>query len=362
MKSIKLFSIIAILIAMNSCKKDNSNTPKSPIYNSIEYLKTDTLKQIRVGFACAAAGSKVLFAGGAVGGYDHISKTVDIYDAITGKWDSSQLSQERFSLTAASIGNKILFVGGRVDNNTNLSDVVDIYDVTTGNWTTSQLSHPMHSCAAASIGNKIFFAGGISQIQNPDLVDIYDVSTDNWLSSHLSQGRIHLAIASAGNKILFAGGLRGNVPIDSLFSDRVDIYDLKTDKWSSSHLSQGRSNLTATSSGNRIFFAGGEYSTNISSNVIDIYDVTTGKWTIDHLSQASGYLQGISVSNKIIFAGGQTDSPTMIDFSYVIDIFDINTNKWKSDLCTTSGLKPLATLGNKVYFSNGQFMDTYVLK
>jgi kelch-like protein 20 len=54
-------------------------------------------------------------------------KTVDIYNANTGVWTTSQLSQARRYLAAAAAGNKIIFAGGTPDNG--YSKVVDIFEL-----------------------------------------------------------------------------------------------------------------------------------------------------------------------------------------------------------------------------------------
>jgi hypothetical protein len=49
-------------------------------------------------------------------------------------------------------------------------------------------------------------------------------------------------------------------------------------------LSQIRRNLAATSSGELVFFGGGENATGKPSDRVDIYNVTSGNWTATTLS------------------------------------------------------------------------------
>ena len=101
--------------------------------------------------------------------------TVDIYDTITGRWASSNtgagsLSVARNGAVAAAAGDKIVIAGG-ADTPT---ATVDIYDVLTGQWTTGILSIARSDLAVAAAGTKIVFAGGSSvppplQLEAPDL-------------------------------------------------------------------------------------------------------------------------------------------------------------------------------------------------
>jgi hypothetical protein len=56
---------------------------------------------------------------------DTLSNVVDIYNSVTGKWSTAQLSVARFDLAAASVGNVFIIAGGF--NGTSRSAAVDIY-------------------------------------------------------------------------------------------------------------------------------------------------------------------------------------------------------------------------------------------
>jgi hypothetical protein len=67
-------------------------------------------------------------------------------------------------------------------------------------------------------------------------------------------------------------------------------------------LSQARYQLASTSSGEFVFFAGGENSTG-TSNRVDIYNVTSGSWTTSTLSIPRFELAATS-SQNLVFGGG----------------------------------------------------------
>lgn len=69
------------------------------------------LSVARTYLAAAAAGTKIIFAGGFNG--SRVLNTVDIYDVTTRSWSSGPyLSVPRRYLTGAAAGNKIVFAGG----------------------------------------------------------------------------------------------------------------------------------------------------------------------------------------------------------------------------------------------------------
>src|SRR5205814_1380353 len=79
------------------------------------------------------------------------------------------------------------------------------------------------------------------------VIDIYDVSSNTWSIAELSKARGRMAVAAIGNKVFFAGGdcfdlVTGGISINSV-SDVVDIYDISTNTWTVSHLSERRGNL-----------------------------------------------------------------------------------------------------------------------
>jgi hypothetical protein len=194
--------------------------------------------------------------------------------------------------TAAAAVNKVVFAGGLTSFHcgtdgwyfTSASSAVDIYDRVNNSWSTAQLSIPRGGIRSVSCGNKIFFAGGEDGISvTYDNVDIYDVSTNTWSVAHLSQPRAYITTATVGNKVFFAGGYFDAVnPSPSSqwgVSNTVDIYDLSTNQWSATTLSNAATDLyTATTLAGKIYFAGGN-----NNRIIDIYDNATNSWSTSNL-------------------------------------------------------------------------------
>ncbi|HMC84287.1 MAG TPA: kelch repeat-containing protein [Chitinophagaceae bacterium] len=222
---------------------------------------TALLSEARNFIVAAAAGNKILFAGGLGSAYA-LSKTVDIYDVVTNTWTTAQLSEERYLLAAGAAGNKILFAGGTGANNA--TKTVDIYDVASNTWSTTQLSEARFSLAGGGTGDKVLFAGGLANPGISDVVDIYTVSTNTWTTDRLSEPREDIVAASAGDKIFFGGGNIVTMPpggngnlYDSTVYKTIDIYTASSNTWYTDQLSQPKKNAVAAGSGNKILFAGG---------------------------------------------------------------------------------------------------------
>lgn len=121
--------------------------------------------------------------------------------------------------------------------------------------------------------------------------------------------------------------------------------------------SQPRSDLTATSVGNLIIFAGGRTTGNKLSNVVDIYDISSNSWTTSQLSEPRQWLSSTSVGTLAIFAGGLP--PTQSPLSRTVDIFDASTKTWSSSVLSTGrdGIGATTFGGRYALFGGGYTAD-----
>ncbi len=194
------------------------------------------LSQPRFLMAATSTGNLIFFAGGIdnVG----ISKIVDIYDITTGTWTTNQLRVPRQFLSAAAAGNKVLFAGGLVPGgnisvgDSSWTNIVDVYDAVSGKWTTSNLNRGRAYIAGASSGNKIIFAGGDAYSIPVNEVDIFDIISGNWTIKGMDNPKIYNNAASSGNLVFFTYGM---------FSENFNIFDMYntlTGQWSTYQLSK----------------------------------------------------------------------------------------------------------------------------
>lgn len=250
-----------------------------------QLLDFQQLSDGRVEMGAAAAGTKVIFAGGmhpSWNGVDYTcvpSNVVDIYDVATQTWSATTLSDARAGMAVASLNGKAYFAGGYHGDGT-YSDRVDIYDAATDTWTSATLSQPRAFYGGGvTIGGLVMFAGGITgQEQCSNVVDIHDPASDTWSVAHLSIAREGVQVAVAGHYALFAGGGCGVMNwYYTSGSNAVDIYDADTHAWSTATMSAQRINFLAAGAGDQAFFIGGRnVSTNEVPTVVDIFtDATT---------------------------------------------------------------------------------------
>jgi hypothetical protein len=332
-----------------------------------QLISIGTLPQTRGGFAFAAAGNKIVFAGGSANEQQGCATArVDIFDISTGAWTTAQLSQARQGMGVAVLGNKIFFAGGIVPRVgppygcyiTNSGDTrrseIDIYDASTNTWSTAQLSS-VRMPVGASAGNKVVFAGDDEYFTTG--IDIYDAGSNSWSTSALNTGRQIYQAAVAGNKIFFGGGSSGMMygANSGNFYKQIDIYDAASETWSVDSLSMMRGLNGAISANNKIYWGGGFVSDAASpdgniTNSVEIRDLTTNTTSFDCLSEPKAWLTAVRKDNKIIFFGGIYFGISNSRF----DIYDLTTNSWSIGVLPQNLLNPsIISYNNILYVAGG---------
>jgi len=109
------------------------------------------------------------------------------------------------------------------------------------------------------------------------------------------------------------------------YGGKVDVYDTSTGLWSAIDLPEHQVASTATTAGDKVYFAGG------SVNVVDIYDNATGTWsTASPLSQPTWSMGSIYVNGKIYWAGGAIGYDAVKDRDIAtckVEIRDVTTGR-----------------------------------
>ena len=296
----------------------------------------------------AAAGNKILFAGGNISQTDQTTR-VDIYDKVLKTWSIAELSQTRMGMGVAVAGTKIFFAGG-YSNITSESSKVDIYDAVANIWSTAELSVGRLGISGAATGNKVFFAGGSNGYGDDyDIVDIYDISRNIWSTTRLSETTIDAI--TLNNKIYFFGG-----------SKNVTIYDGTSNSWSVFALPFYRYNMARIAFGDTIYFAGGTtYDNGIEafSDKVEMYDVNTGNTSFHQLSEARSNIQAVRKNDKILFYAGSTKS----GWSNKVDFYNISTNEWSAcQIPPSLRWSAIFSSGDKVYITSANTNQVFELE
>jgi hypothetical protein len=209
--------------------------------------------------------------------------------------------------------------------------------------------------ASAAINGKVVFAGGITINATPQVsvnnVDIYDIASNSWTTTALSDARDDLAAAAAGNKILFAGGSDFQA---GTVTNRVDLYDTVSNTWSTAALSVPRAELAATAVGSKIIFAGGRTTGGVASNAVDIYDSATNTWSSTTVPLARFGMSATTIGNKALFIDGWNADTGFTP--HTVDTYDAATNSWSTlTFANGSPRNPAVTNdGTKVWINAGQ--------
>jgi hypothetical protein len=129
---------------------------------------------------------------------DNPSNVVDVFNVTSNTWTTATLSQPRGGPATTSVDNRYVLFGGGDKENGQLrisSEVVDIFDSLSGMWNTTTLSQARW-VGATSLGNLAFFVGGT-------VIDIFNSTSQTWNTSILSQTRSVLASSSIAKIIAF---------------------------------------------------------------------------------------------------------------------------------------------------------------
>lgn len=339
---------------------DQSHRPNIPV----RLVAAGTLSQPRWGMAVAAAGDKILFAGGNTNRGRSFSSRVDIYDRSTQKVTTSELSEARYSVAAVAAGNKVFFAGGETGDGTAQVWTIDIYDVATNAWSNALLSVPGSDIAAAAAGGKVLFAGGSGGASGlrHRTVDIYDLATDSWSTASLNEAKESGVTAVAAlDKVYLAGGTSWppNLQLGTWFATRrIDVYDPATNTWSTDNMVEGKYAHAAVAAGSKIFWAGGFTGAYANASidtscVVEIKDVVTGQSTVQQLSAPAVWIQNngrysVVQDNKVIFyrSGGGDQGQ--------FDIYDTATNRWSVGVLPTPIVEAsIIAVSGTVYLAGG---------
>ena len=300
----------------------NTNTCGNRTVINATLIPVGTLSIGRSGMKCATAGNKILFAGGWT---PFATSRVDIYDITTNTWSGSELTgtANRTDFAVAAAGNRVFFAGGGDGLGEYQSSRVDIYNASANSWSIAELSLPRQGLAAATAGNKVVFAGGgalnnIGDWSNSTRVDLFDIVTNTWSTASLSEGRTDLSATTSGNKIYFSGG-KNNTAV----SWRIDIFDGASNTWDTTHLMEPKMSMAAIAVGNNLYWAGGTNNQWINSNNVEIRDLSTGLSSMECGLPKFGH-SAVQKNDNIVFFTGSNTISSGTDF----DIYNTTSQTW----------------------------------
>lgn len=285
---------------------------------------TAELSEARANMATAVLGSKIFFGGGdkslSGGIWIPTSNRVDIYDAATNLWTFATLSETRTFMAAAAAGDKVLFAGGStVGLGANgESNRVDVYNSTNNSWSVDSLpGYGGPGISATAVNNRIYFAGAAENWFAWDFggwssaaINIYDVVSGKWTKASLREEKGAMGAIAVDDKIYWAGGYINNGVRSNPAVNTVEVTDTKTGLVTYDCLFQPNIGCAVVQSHSKIIFftphtiQNGYLPPDFITDKFDIFDLETGNWSIGVLPVHIYNASVISVNNKVFVAGG----------------------------------------------------------
>ena len=348
--------------------KVNSATCDGRPYINATLIPVGSLSAGRMGMKCAAAGNKIIFAGGWT---PTLTSIVDILDLSTNTWSASELASDinwRDGFAVASLGNKIFIAGGGDPIGDWASSMVNIFDASTNSWSTASLSVPRQGLSAAVVGNKIFFAGGgyadYTSWVYSNVVDIYDDVSGTWTTDKLSEGRSDLSAVTVGNKIYFAGG---SIAMGQSLgvSKTIDIFDAANNSWSVSSLQAAKTAMAGFAVEDNIFWASGYTGLSSSgwsySNQVEIRDIATGNSSFACMLPKA-YFNAVMKNDNIVFFPGLSEASSPVSNTY-FEIYNISSDTWSVGVLNQKITgAAIISVNNKIYVAGGTDGSKYLDK
>jgi hypothetical protein len=267
-----------------------------------------TIPHGRANMTSILNGEYAIFAGG-----EDISNLVNIYNVETNIWTETTMSNAKTHISAIVSGDEIVLAGG--DDGVLVYNSVDIFNVKTLNWSHATLSLARTRMGAIGYGNIGMFVGGTDLINPVIDIDVYESTNKLWYETTLNSARYGMESGILNGVAYFAGGLNPNL------SNKIDVYNFNTNKWSYEILGETKSDLNVVATRSSILFAGGKKSDGEGSTLVDKYCSIERIWTQSTLSVGRYGLSGVNIGDMAIFVGGN-------GVSNIVDIYDDASDIW----------------------------------
>ncbi len=222
-------------------------------------------------------------------------KPVEIFDPATNTWSEGKAIPIEISHFQAVAYNGLIYVMGGLTGSwpceTPISHIY-LYDPLLDLWSVGPAIPANRQRGAAGVAvynDKIYLVCGIVNGHTSGWVpwlDEFDPATNTWKKlGDAPRARDHFQAAVANDKIVVAGGRKSGFEGKGFEATipEVDIYDLKTGKWStlpsSGNIPTQRAGCTATVLGDEVVVIGGESgSQEKAHSEVEALNVASGTW------------------------------------------------------------------------------------
>lgn len=227
------------------------------------------LKTPRLVEAVAEAGNKVFLSGG-INSFNETPMAsqyvAELYDKQSKTTTALALRDSFIVTNALGLGKKIYMTGFEViGGQQTRANTIRVYDVDNGSWTS--INPPVNSQTdlLAAIDGKLAYTNGGS-------IRFYDPQTNQTASTPIPHANLNgRALTVAGNLLILAGGVQVN---SSNYADDVDVYNVRTNTWTSKKLAEKKAQASAAVAGNLVLVAGGSTAPTQTTNKTDFFKLT----------------------------------------------------------------------------------------
>ncbi len=250
-------------------------------------------------------------------------KPVAIYDLKTNSWTDGKeppIEIHHFQVVAYQ-GIIYMFsaMTGKFPYETPLKNIL-IYNPKTNEWSEGEAIPEGRQRGSAGVvlqGDKAYIVSGIVDGHNSKHVpwmDVYDFKIKKWtILADAPRARDHFHAVLKDGKIYAAGGRNSSFSTKQTFDltiPEVDVYDIKTNQWSTlpkeSNLPVLRAGASVVVLGNDLIVIGGEsMQQKEAHNDVDAYNFGIKTWRkLDNLNTGRHGTQAIIYKNTIYIAAG----------------------------------------------------------
>jgi N-acetylneuraminic acid mutarotase len=291
-----------ILISANSGIKEGSNS------TNLNFQDLAGMNLARGGFAYSSDNDNIYVSNG-FSKESQYTTEIEKYSVSNNTWTvfAQSLVAKKYS-TSAIVGNYLYIFGGKTDKDAS-NEKMEVVDLSNGNikYTTNNPS-PADICGAATWDESIYVFGGSesnpfafeSWARYSDKLYRFDTSTSTWTELASMPECKETKGAIVNGKLYVFGGYNGYV------SNRIDMYDIKTNVWKRlGKMPKGVSANAIAVYGTTIFIAG-DYT---NETYLATYEVNSGVFNVIQSNMKARRHAGAAVINsKLYIMGGIHDS------------------------------------------------------
>jgi len=267
------------------------------------------------------------------------------------------VARARYEIAAAAVGRTIFVVGGNVPGpepgSVAALTTVEAYDTAGGSRPGPATEEALDHHVVVAHDGTLYLLGGYVGGRSTARAWRWAPGERGWEAlAPMPTARGAHAAAAIGGRLYVVGGApenlgdRGEEPFATL-----DIYDLRTGRWSSGpSMPTARHHVAAAAAAGKLYVAGGRRPGDFSLGAFERFDPETGSWErLADLPQHAASLDVVASGDQVIVVGGGDDLAgwvTPATWSY-----DIPTGRWRRlpDLrVARHGLRAVV-VGDRIY-------------